>query len=81
MKFMHIREPYGTLHLEKCEGEEFKSEKGTPFYTIEGIVEKGATYSFGFGRTYTRDEKGTKHTVYRVTKKELEQGYKRDIAM
>lgn len=77
-KFMHIREPYGTLHLTGCVVEE---HEGSGRFTIEGTVEKGGTYSFMCGFSHFNDEKGTHHTVYDVTKQELEQGYKRDIAM
>jgi hypothetical protein len=85
-KFTHIREPYGTLHLEKCRVEKDPdnsllsgSKKQT--YTIEGIVQEGGTYSFMCGFSHFNDEKGNRHVIYNVTKKELEQGYKRDIAM
>jgi hypothetical protein len=77
-KFMHIREPYGTLHLVDC-----VVEKDDYFgnFTIEGTVKEGVTRSFMCGFTHTRNEKGERHFVYNVSKQELKQGYKRDIAM
>ena len=90
-KFQHLNEPYGTVNMVDCTVFKLEAEDGDDGYMlhrakagmmeVHGTVESGGETSRLFQYTSTRDLKGEKWSVGRVTEADLERGYIRTIAM